>query len=242
MSKIINPFKQSEVIFEPTEHKYTLIKTGERLISVSQLLHLYEVPFDESGIILTMCAKREGIDKEILRKRWNDKRDLSCLYGSAVHAEIEYFINTKKIRKSAHEEIVDNFTNDIYPTFKHPVFSEVLVYSKDLLISGLSDFVEYNKDQNEIRICDLKTNESLAKKAYNKLLYPLNHLKNDAITKYSLQLSLYSYLLSLQGFKVNENLNIFWVNPVNKKIEIVDIRYMKQDVENLIQHYTEPAF
>jgi len=116
------------------------------------------------------------------------------------------------------------------------------VYSKDLLISGLSDFVEYNKDQNEIRICDLKTNESLIKKSYNKLLYPLNHLKNDAITKYSLQLSLYSYLLSLQGYKVNENLNIFWVNPANKKIEIVNIRYMKQDVEDLIHHYTEPAF
>jgi len=236
-----NPFAQDFVTFRADNHSY-IDKEGSKYISVSQLIHKYEVPFDESGIILAMCAKREGIDKEILRKRWNDKRDLSCLYGSAVHAEIEYFINTEKTRKSAHKEIVENFKNDIYPTFKYPVFSEVLVYSKDLLISGLSDFVEYNKDQNEIRICDLKTNESLIKKSYNKLLYPLNHLKNDAITKYSLQLSLYSYLLSLQGYKVNENLNIFWVNPANKKIEIVNIRYMKQDVEDLIHHYNEPAF
>jgi hypothetical protein len=236
-----NPFEQDFVTFHADDHSY-IDKENNKYISVSQLIHLYEIPFDESGIILTMCAKREGIDKEVLRKRWNDKRDLSCLYGSAVHAEIEHFINTKKIRKSANKEIVENFKNDIYPTFEYPVFSEVLVYSKDLLVSGLSDFVEYNKDKNEIRICDLKTNESLTKKAYNKLLYPLNHLKNDAITRYSLQLSLYSYLLSLQGYNVNKNLNIFWVNPADKKIEIIKVDYMKKDIMTMLEHYSADAF
>jgi len=236
-----NPFEQDFVKFRADDHSYT-DKENNKYISVSQLIHKYEIPFDKTGIILAMCAKREGVSQEVLKKRWDDKRDLSCFYGSSVHAEIEHFINTKKIRKSDHKEIVTNFKNDVYPTFKYPVFSEVLVYSKDLLVSGLSDFVEYNKDKNEIRICDLKTNESLTKKAYNKLLYPLNHLKNDAITRYSLQLSLYSYLLSLQGFSVNENLNIFWVNPVNKKIEIIPIKYMKKDIMAMLEHYSGDAF
>lgn len=242
MSKDNNPFFQKEVIFEPIEHKYTEIKSGKILISVSQLLHLYQKPFDPENHILRACAKRENIKPEELKKRWDFKRDQSCIYGSAVHAEIEYFINTKKIRKSDHKDIVTDFKKNVFPEFKHSIYSEVLVYSLDLLIAGLSDLVEYNPETNEISISDIKTNESLAKKSYNNLLYPLNYLKDNHISRYSLQLSFYAYLLQLRGFKVKENFKIFWVNPENRRIEIIPIKYMKREVELILDHYVNGIF
>lgn len=239
MPKIINPFSQNEIVFEPLSHKYTEIATGKNLISVSTLLHLYSVPFDPTGIILFKCAQREGVPKEELKKRWEDKSKNACSYGSAVHAEIEHFVNTKKIRKSEHKGIVTDFKNSVFPAFNHRIFSEVLVFSTELGIAGLSDLVEFNKESNEICIFDIKTNESLYKKSYNKLLFPLNHLKDNAINRYSLQLSFYGYLLEIRGFKVRPEFKIFWVNPETKKIEIIPIPYLRSDVENVISHYRE---
>jgi len=233
---MLNPFLQEEITFEPVEHKY-YDKDKNVLISVSQLLHVYTKKFDEYGNIIKKCAAKEGISVAELRQRWDDKRDRSCEFGTAVHAEIEYFINNKKIRKSPHKEIVENFKDKIAPLFKHDVFSEVLVYNKDLKIAGLSDLVEFNPENNEISIFDIKTNESLYKKSYNKLLYPLDNLDDNAINKYSIQLSMYGYLLELRGFAINkDNFKIFWVNK-EKNIEIIPIQYMKKEVIKMINHY-----
>lgn len=238
MVEIKNPFEQNEIIFESAGHSYTEIATGKKLVSVSQLLHLYQKKFDETGIILFKCAQREGISKEELKARWDEKRDKSCVYGTAVHAELEHFINTGKIRKSEHADIVKDFKKNVFPIFGNPVFSEVLVYSTDFLISGLSDLVEYNPETHEIIIYDIKTNESLTKKSYNKFLFPLENLADNAINRYSLQLSFYGRLLEMRGFKVKENFKIFWVNPATRKIEIIDIPYLKKEVDLLISHYT----
>lgn len=232
-----NPFKQSEIVFEPVEHKYQISTTGQKLISVSQLLHLYTVPFDPTGIILYKCAQKEGVSKEILKKRWEDKSKTACSYGSAVHAEIEYFIKNKRIRKSEHKKIVKNFKEKVYPEFSNQLFSEVLVYSTDLLIAGTSDLVEFNPETNEICIFDIKTNESLYKKSYNNFLFPLNKTPENKINFYSMQLSAYAFLLELKGFAVKPNFKIFWVNPANQEIEIIPIKYLKSDVEKIIQHY-----
>jgi len=236
-----NPFAQNEIVFEPISHKYTEVSTGRTLISVSQLLHLFQKPFDPTGIVLFKCAQREGISKEVLKKRWDDKRDKSCIYGTAVHAEIEHFINTSKLRKSEYKDIAADFKKRIFPTFSNPIFSEVLVYSLDYLIAGLSDLVEYNQETNEICIFDIKTNESLFKKSYNNLLYPLDHLKDTAINRYSLQLSFYGYLLKLRGFQIKPHFKIFWVNPETRKIEIIPIQYLEKEVKLLIDHYKNGA-
>jgi ATP-dependent exoDNAse (exonuclease V) beta subunit len=111
------------------------------------------------------------------------------------------------------------------------------------MLAGQSDCVEYFKTTNEIKISDFKTNESLKKPSYGKkLLYPLNHLEANLINKYNLQLSGYAYLLEKRGYKVIPEHQLLWINPATRKIEVFVVEYRKQDIENLIQHYTEPAF
>jgi hypothetical protein len=64
---------------------------------------------------------------------------------------------------------------------------------------------------------------------------------NNVLTKqcnynhYTLQLSLYAYLLELMGFKV-KHLRLIWINELGDEIPYV-LNYKKQDVINMIEHY-----
>lgn len=236
-----NPFAQDFVTFRAGDHSYT-DKNGEKYISVSQLLSLYSPKFDPENHILRACAKRDGVTPEELQKKWLQKSTTACQLGTEIHSEIEHFVNTGKIRKSEYKDIATDFKTNIFPMFEHQIFSEVLVYSETYKIAGLSDLVEYDKDKNEISISDIKSNQTLEKKVYNNFLYPLDKMKNSVLNKYFLQLSFYARLLELRGFKVKENFKIFWVNQESRKIETIPVPYLKKEVENLIQHYTEPAF
>lgn len=231
-----NPFFQDEIEFEPTKHIYTVKKTGKKLISVSTLIHNYCKKFDEFGFIIKKCAAKEGITVEQLKARWDKKRDDSCDRGHLWHEQIENFLLTSKIINGPDKDIVKKVKKKI--KFEGIVYPEVLVYSTDLMICGTADIVEYFPETNEIIIKDWKTNESLWKKSYNKLLYPLNHLNDNQITKYSLQLSLYAYLLELRGFIIKKDkLCIFWINPESRDIEIIPINYLRNEVMNMINHY-----
>ena len=236
-----NPFSQNEIVFEPIQHTYTYTKTGEKLTSVSHLIHNYVKPFDESGFLLRKCAAKEGVSVDTLRDRWDKKRNDACDRGHLWHEQIESFLISGKISDGPDKDIVKKVKNNI--KFEGIIYPEVLVYSTDLMICGTADIVEFFPKSNELIIKDWKTNENLYKKCYNKLLYPLNYLKDDQITKYSLQLSTYAYLLELRGYTVRaKDLCIFWINPESRDVEQIPVKYMRADVIKMIDHYVNGIF
>ncbi|MFM9826728.1 hypothetical protein [Flavobacterium sp.] len=235
-----NPFSQNEITFTDHDHKY-VDKNGNVLISVSQLLSKYSEKFDPNGHILRACAKRDGIHPNELQKKWNKKRDDACDLGTRVHEQLEYlFLNNQVDESAPDKDIIQQFSKI---EFNGTVFPEILVFSHEIGLAGQSDIAVYNKKDHSVAIQDLKTNaEIYTKKVYKNLLYPLNHINDTKIDKYSLQISLYCYLLEIKGFKIREDeLCLYWINP-ERKVEIIPIKYLKKDVKKLIKHYTEPAF
>jgi hypothetical protein len=237
MSKIKkNPFEQSEIYFEDSIHTYFERKTGQTLISVSQLISKYVEPFDPNGHILRACSKKEGITPEELKSRWDKKRDLSCVRGKSWHEQIEHFLLTGKILEASDKDIVEKVKNKI--KFEGQVYPEVLVYNLDYMVAGMADIVEYFPFTNELIVKDWKSNATLEKPTYGKkLLYPLNHLDQSKKIIYALQLSLYSYLLKLKGFEVRADLQIFWINDKIRDIEIIKIPYLENEIITLLKHY-----
>ena len=107
----------------------------------------------------------------------------------------------------------------------------------------MADIVEYFPEDNSISIRDLKTNFDIYKKSYNKMLYPLDHLRDDKIMKYTLQLGLYCYLLERKGFKIREHdLCLYWINPEDRDIYPIEIEYKRKDIIAMVAHYTSDAF
>lgn len=75
---------------------------------------------------------------------------------------------------------------------------------------------------------------------YNKykqyLLHPIEHLQKSHLNIYTMQLSLYAYLLECMGFKVK----FLMLTHIDKKTNVHkyhELSYRKQDVINMITHY-----
>ena len=239
--ELFSPFKQNEVAFHEPSHCYTEIETGKRPISATTLIGTYAPPFDPQQFIIRKCAARDGISVQELRAKWDKKRDDAADYGTEIHGELEYFFLTGKIKRGPHDDIIKKFKKI---KFKGTIYPEVLIHSLQYMVAGTADILEYFPQDNSVAVRDLKTNRvSIYKKSYNKLLYPLNKLRDDKITKYELQVSLYCYMLEMRGFKIRENeLCLFWVNPEDRCIDIIPVQYKKREVKAMLDHHVNEAF
>lgn len=136
------------------------------------------------------------------------------------------------------------------------LYSEIGVYNKDLLISGLIDLLLVNGDR--FFIIDWKTNKSPVsfKSGYYEkddtgkvtdnfitngktLQYPVSHLPASVGHKYTLQLSGYAYLVEHFGLKPS-GIVLCHIQEDDKGEEFVDlikIKYLKEDIQKLFFHH-----
>lgn len=223
-----------EISFQEDIHQYKN-KAGQVLSSTTQLLSLYKEPFDPTGIIAAMCAKREGITKDDIQKRWKQENKRSCDYGHSIHSQIEHFLKTGEILDTEEKKIVKNFSKI---KFKGDIFSEVRLKSDKYLLAGTCDIAAQYKDI--IYIHDIKSNKRFDfKSKYNKnLLYPINHLSDCHINSYSLQILIYGEMVKEHGFNFEPGY-LLWINPEDKKIEKYDVLDLSKEVNDLLNHYKE---
>lgn len=212
--------------FEEAAHRYyhgecaseTDRYMGE-MISVSTLVHQFAPPFDQSKCA-ERVAIREGEDVMEVLKRWEEKRDMACYYGTRTHETAEDCLLGRSPRNKPENEAermrfkaVWNYAKDhLYGAFKR-IEVEKLVFSPRLGVAGTIDFLGM-KDAKWF-VLDWKTNENLKKPAYENYLEPFGHIPNDSIHTYALQLSMYRLLLQCEGYVSGGFGDAFalWVRP-----------------------------
>ncbi len=188
---------------------------------------------------------------EIL-KSYDDEREKSCDRGTKIHAEFE-----NKFYKSETHKMKDYGMSGTFKCIPHyyelnlekgiyPEYLISLMYKDGKLkVAGQIDLLI--KDGNDITIIDYKSNKKIDHKSYyNKntkkyqcLKYPLNNLHDCNLIHYTLQLSLYAYLLQLINpeFKIKE-LKLIHVDHEDKTTEIV-VDYLKEDIIRVLNHYKQ---
>ena len=90
---------------------------------------------------------------------------------------------------------------------------------------------------------DYKTNSLMSgynKKAYSKKMkVPLQHLNDDALHHYHIQLSIYKFLIEkYTGLKVDEMFIVYMSENI-ENYEIIDIPYLKEEVETILENRRE---
>lgn len=238
--------KSSHIKFDEKTHIYTNINTGERYISGTQLLGKYKEKFD-SDAIAERTAKKRGLTKEQILNEWKESANIATTKGTAIHETIEsmlmripekfhseYSIVAKKALVEI-EKVLGNTSN---------ITSEMLIWNDKLKIASQSDLVQrYTPPfckHEIINIIDYKTNKAID--TYNKyntyMLEPLNNLMECEYNIYSLQLSLYAYLLEKMypQAKIGK-LAIMWLNPHTEEWKTFAVPYMKYDVIRLLQDF-----
>ena len=238
--------------FHEEEHFYTLndYRFG---ISATSLIETYAQEFDSDGIS-QMVANKRGISQKEVLDEWKKENEFSCIKGSCIHLkaqslwmgtnyEIDY--NTiddtiDKDRLKKEYDIMSKQATDFYNDYKDMydmIQDEFIVWSKEFDIAGSIDGIMYNKNTQQCCILDFKSNKDLQFKSKyrKKMKVPLHELDDVNGQHYYIQLSIYKYLIEkYTNIKVDE-LFIVYFNINADSYEIIEIPYLKKEVEEILK-------
>lgn len=199
----------SDIYFEEETHKYT-DSLGTNYTSATTWISQFGEKFDSEG-----CAKRKsaktGVPFEDYLKEWAYKGEYACNIGTQIHSVLENLWYKKDYRfdKSLNEKFPEmeedfNFRKERCKTLFNklkkvycPVENEFIVYDQPNGVCGTIDFLAWNRVKKIYSIIDWKTSKEFQVNNHwgKKMLEPFSDMDEANCNHYSLQLSLYKYML-----------------------------------------------
>lgn len=238
------------------DHTYVDTRTGEELVSCTTFIKRFKSEFNK-GYWLNKKAKEYGITAEQLDSSWEQSRIVGATRGKMIHSIIEDSYANKEFpleysRYIQNLETLDfiNFHKSLeklrimFENFKEdhpnliPIKSELVVGDTDIKIAGQVDQVFFNTNDNAYYIVDWKNDKRI--EAYNqynkKFKKPISHLDDCEINKYSLQTSMYRYIIEKNtGIQIKDSVCV-WLNYNNDNYEVFTLKYLHKELEDMISY------
>ena len=231
----MNKLFDNNISLDRNNHIYTLTsKPKVEFTSVTTFIDQFFEKFDAIAIATKLVnSSPKYMDKTVddVLEIWKE----SANHGTKVHEELENYI-LKKIpiteKKTVHGlKWLKNFI--LAGNFK--IYPEVIIYSEKLKLCGTIDLLIKNMENNKFLIMDWKTSKLINKKSYNKKVgihAASKNIEDSKFNHYSLQLSLYRFLLEkFYGLEIY-NQSILHLKENECKEETTP--YMKNDIKNMI--------
>jgi len=228
-------FTDKNIILIEDIHEYRLLDNPDaEFTSATTFVKLFFRPFDKIGIANNLTSthnKYMHLSPEELVREW----DKIAEEGTAIHNEIENYINDKteptKIKSKHAVQWLKSYASDRYE-----FLSEIIIYSEELEIAGSIDVLIHDKKNGTYKMLDWKTNKKIDTKSYNQKMgtHPATaNLMDCNFTHYSLQLSLYRYILEeYYGMKI-EGTAI--AHLTEHKITLLKTEYLKTELEKMLK-------
>jgi hypothetical protein len=264
--------------FTHQDHKYTSLKPEDERdwISVTSFIGNFKQPF-EADLIAEKSSRSKkskwfGMSPAEIKEAWKAEANRATTLGTWYHncrekdlCELETIERsgvTVPIVKPIEQEGIkyspeQKLTDGVYP--------EHMVYLKSAGLCGQSDLVEVIN--GEIHITDYKTNKEIKLEGFTnwegittKMMPPVSHLDDCNLNHYTLQLSLYMYIILKHNPRLKPGtLTIHHIlfeevgkdkfgnpitaldsngDPIVKDIIPYDLPYMKQEIMSLL-HWLE---
>lgn len=190
-------------------------------------------------LIAKKLKRKEEFDavKVDILAEWAEKSLTSTDKGTAIHKAKEekafadgfgYFNDNifGKTLSSAGVEDIYSLPDGYYP--------EMLLWNDENEIAGLADRI-WLTTENNIRYADIddyKSNKEIKTKSPYKMLIPVEHLDDCHLSHYSLQLSIYLWMLKQFGFTPREGR--FTHIPDGNQETYYPIQYLEKEVESIL--------
>ncbi len=235
LRKIYPDERENHVIFYEDTHKY-VIDGEDNYISVTTFNHSHFEEFDADKIISNMRkgknwvkSKYYGMTDDEIKKLWDDNRIDASTKGTKMHLDIEGFYNKIDV---SNDSIEYGYFKKFHEDHKDitPYRTELIVYDKDLRMSGSVDFIVLN-DDGTYDIYDWKRSRNISKtspggKFGNKDC--IEHIPDSNYWHYSLQLNTYKQIIQKNYNKKIRDMWLVCLHPDNdnksyKKIKVVDL-------------------
>lgn len=215
--------KKTHVYTDNDEINYT---------SVSHILDSVEPTFDPDGVIAEKVAAREGCTVPEIQYKWSKISKESMGRGTEIHFALQKYIEDGT-KSAKWDSVIESFKKI---KFQGNLLTEQILYNKEEKIAGTTDLIDVGK--NYYNIFDFKTSKLI--EFYNlygqeMMLPPVEHLAHCNYNRYSLQLSMYAWMLEQEGKKIGK-LGIIWITPALKMF-IYPCNYLKFEVEKILKEY-----
>ena len=216
--------------------KYIDKRTSKQI--VEEISSKYNIPIS----VVYEKFKNEGINSKTVMYFWDLEKNRACNDGSNFHNEQE----EEDIKNN--NAIANHETDAIYDlsTLNDGIYTELMIWDDEYLICGKSDKVIISTDEKNlnpyISIKDYKTNKELkinynfinkntGEPVVNKyMLEPISHLVDCNYIHYTLQLSLYAYMLERKGFKVKDLELLHTPNYDKNNMKSYQLPYMREEI------------
>lgn len=234
--KIFSAF--NHVKYFDDKHKYYI--GNKELISTTTFIGKFKKPFD-TNYWATKKAIERGVSKDQILLEWGDIKDTACARGSDLHAYSDNFMHNRVFPTDVPDDLIVQF-KDFYKKFIQNnlvIRTEYVLADEDLGIAGMIDLFCYNKKKDEFYIADYKTNKKFEfeSKFNNYYLEPISHISECEFNTYSLQTSIYRYIIEKNiGINLGDSI-VIWFNQKNKNYEAIKCEYMKKEVEKMFKEY-----
>lgn len=236
----INPLG-IKIDFDSALHSYTSNVNNKQInyTSVTSLVNQYFKQFDAAKIAVNV-AKKRNVSVESVISEWDTNRHDACEYGTKIHEIAEDVIKgitPRHTPDNAKEIATFKYTVEAALKLKERftvVDVEKIVFDHRLKIAGTIDLLL--KHDDTYLIVDWKSNKEISdENRYSEYgIGPLSKVADTSKNHYSLQLSIYEYLLRCAEYvsKTTEIRRILMhVTPFGiNKIELPDMKDVVKDV------------
>ena len=206
----MNNLSEQNIILNMDTHEYKLLDHTEIIFtSVTTFVDHFFEGFDAQKVatkLINNYPKYAGRTVESLIADWDAAAD----YGTSVHEELERWIkdgiDPSDIKAINGKDWLQHYKlkSDI------DIISEVIVYSTELSIAGTVDILAKDNTTGSYEIIDWKTSKKIEMVSYGQKMGTHEITKNIMdcnFYHYSLQLSLYRYILeTYYGIKIHNQL------------------------------------
>jgi ATP-dependent exoDNAse (exonuclease V) beta subunit len=268
LSKVNAHERDINIEFEETNHKYTILNDVQsNYTSVTTFIHSHFSIFDSTEIINKMfngnnwnpSNKYWGKTMEQIKKECDNNGKKACSLGTALHYNIECFMNIHPLDSYTHQDLITNYKDKQNDKDKEslveweyflrfvkenpklkPYRTEWMIYDEDIKLSGSIDMVYENED-GTLKIYDWKRSKDIVKNNnFDKyaLTECINHLPDTNYWHYCLQLNIYKEILERKYNKKVTDLYLVKLHPDNKKgsYELIKCVSLKKEVEELFKN------
>jgi hypothetical protein len=264
--------------FDPEKHAY-VSDTDQVYISATKLIGSYKQPFDAVAAATKASKNRKSkwyrMNLEEIMDVWEKEKNRSTTLGTWYHDQREKdLLECTTVSYNNFELSIYNcqYNTDGYKIageqkLEDGIYPEHFLYLASAGVAGQSDRVTVSG--GVVDILDYKTNKEIKTEGFKnyegitqKMLFPLNHLDDCNLNHYTLQLSLYMYIilkhnprlsagkLTLQHIVFEEEFDKdpygypLYVkdadgNPIIKNVITYTVPYLKDEVITMLEHYKQ---
>lgn len=246
----MHPHKRdSRLDFAELGHHYFIdgIRHDElHYLSSTTFLGKFFKPFDGPLIVrMIMRGKRwmndptyryYRMEESDILGQWKQLGDDACRLGSYFHISAEYDCNLIPVLDDptpAYQQYLAFRADNPHLV---PYRTEMLIFDEKYRIVGSVDGIFKNLKTNKFLIIDWKRSKEIKRKGGDKGLFPIEHLRSNNLTKYSLQLSLYTFILEMNYGWDMEASALVVCHPNQDTCQYITAKYMKDEIQELLDY------